>query len=215
MNWTDLGFGFEYRTKDFLMFFGNKEGSLEKLQDHYPGFSFRFLKQVHGDQCVLSGNEVVEADAHYTEERNTALCIRTADCNPILIADTHKICAIHAGWRGVKSNILEKSIKVCFGNLPADASLAVGPHIQKDSFQVDESLGEEFSSDFGSQFVFKKDGELGKSYVDLKAILNSSVSSHGGPLWMSEEDTLSSDNYFSHRREPDNKGRNISFVARL
>ena len=215
MNWVKNEFGIEFKTDSFHMFYGNKNGSLDQLKKLYPQFEFRFLKQVHGNSCVLSSSEEVEADAHYTDEKNLALCIRTADCNPVLIGSDSRVCAIHAGWRGVKSRIVKSSIDKCFQNISANSYLALGPHIQKDSFQVDKALGEEFANDFDSAFIFQKPEHPDKSYVDLKSILLSEHQMQFQNHWASEEDTLTNEIYYSHRREPQNKGRNISFVARL
>ena len=215
MDWSSLDIGLECRSPHFVMFFGNKTGSLEKIRDRFSNLDFRFLKQVHGDLCVESTESEVEADAHITEEKNLALCIRTADCSPVLIASPQKICAIHAGWRGVMAEILPKSLDAHFNPIPENMSIAIGPHIQKDSFQVDLSLGEAFSKKFGHEFVFQKEKFPGKAYVDLEAILSSALDDKIQNRWVSADDTLSTDHYYSHRREPTNKGRNISFVARL
>lgn len=214
MIWASKAIGNECRTDNFLMFFGNRTGTTELIQKEYPELELRFLKQIHGKLCVESTNSEVEADAHWTSEKNVALCIKTADCTPILLATDKVVCAIHAGWRGVLNEILVQSLK----NIASDYSVAMGPHIQKDSFQVDSSLGHEFSDKFGQDFVFQKPEHADKSYVDLKEILRQQLNSSPQKIseyWCSKADTLTDAEYFSHRAEPANMGRNISFVTRL
>ncbi|SHN60848.1 polyphenol oxidase family protein [Desulfovibrio litoralis] len=99
------------------------------------------LKQVHGanlavnpDATDFACDSVLEADGACTFKENTALCIKTADCQPILI--THKsepfICALHVGWRGNAMEFIQSGIKsFCQAyNLKAVDLLAVrGPSL--------------------------------------------------------------------------------------
>ena len=67
------------------------------------------LKQVHGDRMIFDPAHVAEdkpateeADGSATSKKGVALVIKTADCQPILLAHTSGkyIAALHAGWRG-------------------------------------------------------------------------------------------------------------------
>jgi copper oxidase (laccase) domain-containing protein len=64
------------------------------------------VQQVHGGNllwCKGSGTmHNDKADILLTDQTETALAVRTADCLPILLADpkTGISAAIHAGWRG-------------------------------------------------------------------------------------------------------------------
>lgn len=83
----------------------NREALQEKL-----GFrAWAELKQTHGDVFIpdavptpLDHPGVVEADGHATDVPGLALLIKTADCQPILLAheDGAHVAALHAGWRG-------------------------------------------------------------------------------------------------------------------
>ena len=79
-------------------------------------------------------------DALITQKTGLLLCVRTADCAPILIAHKTKpiITAIHAGWRGA---ILEKIIENTAHILQKSDDLknyvvAVGPCLHQESFQA-------------------------------------------------------------------------------
>lgn len=67
------------------------------------------LSQVHGDALVFEPEDVPadgvsthEADGHATSRPGLGLMIKTADCQPILLAHAggKHIMALHAGWRG-------------------------------------------------------------------------------------------------------------------
>ena len=65
-----------------------------------------FLKQVHGvDVHYLSNSSADGAvgDACLTRERGVACTIMSADCLPVLLANTDgtAVAAVHAGWRGL------------------------------------------------------------------------------------------------------------------
>lgn len=89
--------------------------------------------QIHGDGVILDApatpleeKGTSQADGLTTCEKNLALCIKTADCQPILLA--HKsgryVAALHAGWRGNRINF------------PASGTLAFCKHYQLDPADI-------------------------------------------------------------------------------
>ncbi|WP_031484500.1 polyphenol oxidase family protein [Maridesulfovibrio frigidus] len=111
--------------------------------------------QVHGDILHFepkpqSAEEVaeLEGDGFTTALRGHGLVIKTADCQPILIA--HKngdfIAALHNGWRGNSINYPGKSVaRICdhYGCSPKDLLAVRGPSL---SPALSEFVN--FSSDF-------------------------------------------------------------------
>ena len=108
---NDLGFG--YKDEKVLIFFGNKNAELVNIAQAFPAFKFLRVKQTHSDIFVAASEELQEADAHWTGEKNIALIIATTDCMPIMIycEQTHRVAAVHAGWRGVVNGIIEKNFE--------------------------------------------------------------------------------------------------------
>lgn len=105
------------------------------------------IKQTHSDIAVpaLPNNQGKEADAIFTSEHNQACLISTADCLPILL--THRqgttVAAIHAGWRGLASGIITKTIQTL--NLPgADILAWLGPAISQPCYEVGDEVREKF-----------------------------------------------------------------------
>ncbi len=90
------------------------------------GCPFSELSQVHGDTLIFDppttpaegfrlapeGTTLPEADGQATSQAGLALMIKTADCQPILLA--HKsgqyIMALHVGWRGNKIEFIASAV---------------------------------------------------------------------------------------------------------
>lgn len=83
------------------------------LKDELGFGHWQEVHQVHGPQMIfdpepgdLEAPGALEADGLATATPGQALVVKTADCQPILLAhrDGRHIAALHAGWRG---NVLE------------------------------------------------------------------------------------------------------------
>lgn len=84
-------------------------------------------------------------DAIMTDRAGVCIGVSTADCIPVLLYDNihHAACAIHAGWRGTVSRIVEQSIKTMtatYGTNPIDVLAQIGPGISLDSFEVGDEV---------------------------------------------------------------------------
>ena len=101
------------------------------------------------------GRPVLRGDALITSRPDILLAILTADCVPVLVADTRRrvVAAFHAGWRGTLARIVERGIgtmRLQFGSRPKDLIAAIGPGIGACCY----SVGEEVRFDFESQFAY-------------------------------------------------------------
>lgn len=104
---------------------------------------------------TAEGRAVLRGDALMTDVPGLILGIQTADCVPVLVADTrkHVVAAFHAGWRGTLSRIVEHGIgtmRLRYGSRPQDLVAAIGPSIGPCCYAV----GEELRFDFESQFAY-------------------------------------------------------------
>jgi YfiH family protein len=117
------------------------------------------LRQIHSDivhsvdGSAISQQEPPQADALVTRERGVLLAVQTADCIPLLLADTKNraVAAIHSGWRGTLRRIAEKTIgrmQMDFGTEPADLIAAIGPGIGGCCYPVGSEVAKEFESQF-------------------------------------------------------------------
>jgi YfiH family protein len=116
------------------------------------------LRQVHSDLIHLINRippDTLSGDAMITRERGLLLAVQTADCVPVLLADTKRraIAAIHAGWRGTLARIVAKTIgrmHMEFGSQPADIYAAIGPSIGRCSYEVGPEVAAQFSAQFAN-----------------------------------------------------------------
>jgi purine-nucleoside/S-methyl-5'-thioadenosine phosphorylase / adenosine deaminase len=115
------------------------------------------LRQIHSDlahRVEASGaGSALKGDALFTRAPGVLLTIQTADCVPILLADTraHSVAAIHSGWRGTLSRIAEKTLgrmRMEFGTRPEDVIAAVGPGIGGCCYEVGHEVAKEFAAQF-------------------------------------------------------------------
>jgi polyphenol oxidase len=119
------------------------------------------LRQIHSDIAHLvdaagaqaAARQAPQGDALFTAAPGILLAVQTADCVPILLADTkHRaVAAIHSGWRGTLARIAVKTLgrmKMEFGTRPGDVVAALGPAIGRCCYEV----GSDVARDFDAQF---------------------------------------------------------------
>jgi polyphenol oxidase len=90
-----------------------------------------------------------QGDALVSNHLGVDLAIRTADCLPVLIADPKRqaVAAIHAGWRGVVSEIVVKAVDRMtreFASKAEDLLVAIGPGIGPCCFEVGPEVAVQF-----------------------------------------------------------------------
>ncbi len=118
------------------------------------------LRQVHSDIVyvvgpseVPQGQDSPQGDALITQQPGVWLAVQTADCMPILLADTKNraIAAIHSGWRGTAQRIAAKTLgrmQMEFGTRPQDMIAAIGPGIGPCCYEVGHEVIKEFAAKF-------------------------------------------------------------------
>lgn len=73
-------------------------------------------KQVHGTRLIHTEAPLAktfEADAMATATPGLGLCIKTADCQPVLLAHTsaRAVAALHVGWRGNRAAFPQQAVQ--------------------------------------------------------------------------------------------------------
>lgn len=150
--------------KDY--FFG-KECKIDKNLDDYSDLerhlqekSVNFdhillLNQIHSNRVMIVDdeskiyNELPKADAIITNLPNVAIAVITADCAPVLLYDEEEniIAAVHAGWKGAKSDIIRSAIMAMRDLGAQNIRAKIGPTIQQPSYQVCQEFYDEFLAD--------------------------------------------------------------------
>ena len=177
------------------------------------------LRQVHGTSLLADPEPtaenlpgVVEADGHCTQRQGHALIIKTADCQPILLA--HKggghVAAMHAGWRGNALHFPEIGVRVfceTYGLQPRDVLAVRGPSLgpgAAEFINFDREWPREFAAWFDSERRTMDLWELTKAQLvraGLSAgnIFSLDMCTHSLPSF-----------FFSHRRG--HQGRQLSVI---
>ena len=114
-----------------------------------------------------------KADAIVTDQPDTPLVMRYADCVPLLLYDPVKraIGLGHAGWRGtangMASNIVRK-MRETYDCKPQDMEFVIGPAISRRNYQVGEEVVAQADAYFGgSAGVIWRDPVDCEPYFDL------------------------------------------------
>lgn len=155
------------------------------------------------------------ADALITSQPAIAIAISTADCVPVVIIDkkNKRTAAIHAGWRGIAAEIIIKTLDKMQTLQPMDRDQTIaiiGPCIGANSFEVDYDVWEQIAGVFTNPTSILKEKNDKKYKVDLRRAAEIQSNRYCGEIIISQEDTKTSNNYYSARRDGFATGRFLS-----
>lgn len=180
--------------------------------------SLTTCRQIHSATVVRAQSkaewrECDDCDALWSDETQTALAIKVADCLPVTLLDPahHVIANIHSGWRGAVQRITAATLDAVMRDTPFDPASALaylGPSIRACCFEV----GEEVASQFEERFI---DRSRAKPHVDLVAFTIDILRSRGiTQIYDSETCTRCEGSiYHSYRRDAGSGGRNLVVVG--
>jgi YfiH family protein len=148
-----------------------------------------------------------EADAMVTRRPGLALGILTADCAPLLLADTHArvIGAAHAGWKGALGGVVAATVEaMCdLGAEPDRIAAAIGPAIGRQSYEVGAEFPRPFlAQDPDNAAFFFPAARADKQLFDLKGYVAAQLARAGvHDLAVMPNDTCAdAARFFSYRR---------------
>lgn len=193
-----------------------------------PG-NFLSLYQIHSPEVVTVtqswlSEQRPKADGMVTKEVGIALAIATADCGPVLFADSQNgvIGAAHAGWRGALVGILEATLAAmeAIGAEREQICAVLGPTITQVSYEVGRDFYDAFlGQDAFSESFFRKGHRESHFMFDLPGYILSRLQKYGlksasfiGACTYSNPDQLYSYRRSLHRNESD-YGRLISAIC--
>jgi polyphenol oxidase len=224
VNHNGISIGYQTKNKSGLFFFGFQNCTTDILSALYPDLHFYKAQQVHGTALAKAPfTTIPQADAVWSSALKTAPTVITADCLPVLVLHPHFCAAIHAGWRGVLSEIVPKSIAALLSLYPgpSEISVCIGPHIQAQSFEVGLeviNIFQEQLSYFSMERHTLPHTTSGKSYINLNSVVSDQLAAldiMDNQITRLTYDTLSDTRWASFRRDKQRNLRNFSFVARL
>jgi YfiH family protein len=208
--------GYQIEKPQYKIVFGTKFLDIETLKNYFSNYEFSKLKQIHSDVIIQTQNDC-PADAHWTSQLNLGLLIQTADCLPVMIYDSYssKICAIHAGWRGIAQRILPKSIESIYTS-KSKLEIFIGPCIHKESFEIDKDVFDQLSkSAKNAERCGFFNPQRNKYHFDLIAVAHLQIQETQIPfsLELLSHDTMKTPSFSSFRREK-RPCRNWSFILK-
>jgi polyphenol oxidase len=188
-----------------------------------------FAHQVHGDAIAVArlGEPFdcdCKADALVTDDVTRVLAIRTADCIPILLAtgDGRAVAAVHAGWRGLVSEVIRNAIQSLRARHPSmrvqKIIAAVGPCIGFDAFDVGNEVVRAFADVIDEDELpayMKRNHRTGKALVDLRGVAWRLLLGEGvESIDMTDRCTVThADEFYSHRRDRGVTGRMAAVIG--
>lgn len=168
-------------------------------------------------------SEAVKADAMVTATPGLALGIMTADCQPVLFADSTAgvIGGAHAGWKGALGGVLEATIEAMetLGATKDNISAVIGPSISQKAYEVGPEFFDTFLSEDENSSRFFANGAADRYQFDLIGyglykLRNAGV---GHAEWSGHCTYSDSERFFSYRRSVHKKqadyGRLISAIS--
>jgi len=133
--------------------------------------------QVHSADVVTvqkpSDVDGVKADAMVSNVPGIALGTLSADCQPVLFADTEAdvIGVAHAGWKGALNGVLEATIEkmLVLGAKRENIAAVIGPAISQAAYEVGPEFLEDFIADDDQNHRFFANGKGDRYQFDLPA----------------------------------------------
>ena len=158
---------------------------------------------------------LAKADGMVTNQPDTPLVMRFADCVPLLLYDPTKraIGLGHAGWRGTVQGMaasLVQKMRSAYGSRPEDIEAVIGPAISRRNYSVGEDVvaGAYAYYGEGSGLIWR-DPDSGRACFDLWRANRLDLERQG----VRHVRTLEictfehTDDFFSHRAERGKTGR--------
>jgi YfiH family protein len=173
------------------------------------------LKQIHS-RIVLRATQALgcEGDALLAAEPGEVVAVKTADCVPVLIADSvNRIAAaVHAGWKGTALAIVRHAVERMqteFRSDPSNLHAAIGPSIGVCCYEVGPEVAEQFQVTFPERVDLHRHAHLDLPEANRRLLVAAGVPN--GHIAVSGLCTFCAAHEFhSWRRDGDKAGRMLS-----
>ncbi|MEJ7707987.1 MAG: polyphenol oxidase family protein [Nocardioidaceae bacterium] len=173
------------------------------------------MRQVHGRDVVVVrsvGDSSPECDGLVTRTSGLALCVRVADCVPVILADVDHgvVGVVHAGRAGIAANVVSATVEAMRREGSRRLDAWIGPHVCGGCYEVPAHMRAMVSASAPVAFGCTTWGtpalDLGaavcRQLLDLECVVED-VS----------RCTLETPDLYSHRRDGAESGRLGGFVV--
>ena len=168
-------------------------------------------RQVHGPLVRRADGQGEHGDGVWSDAPGEPLLVFTADCLPVALARANgerpAIAALHIGWRGLLTGIVQAGAAALGGGRLA---AAIGPGIGPCCYEVGEEVASPFRERFGA-------GVVTGGRLDLWSATEQALRAAGAQD-VTRVDLCTACNpdlFFSHRRDTGRTGRQglIAYVS--
>lgn len=180
-----------------------------------------WLQQTHSNRVVyVDGATTIptEADAAWTDQPGQACVVLTGDCLPLLLCDTtgKVVGAVHAGWRGIASGIIENTVNAMRTKTQAPLLAWLGPAIGPACFEVQADMMEScIAADPFARGAFLQQKTAGKWLANIYELAKSRLRQVGVYYTYGEEYcTYTEQNRFFSARRTKTPSRMASIIWR-
>nr|VDG63266.1 Laccase domain protein yfiH [Streptococcus thermophilus] len=166
-----------------------------------------WMEQLHTNTVTVVDSATVSpveaTDAIVTTTPKLALCVKVADCVPVLLADhtAGVIAAAHAGRMGARNGIVRNTVEtmVELGATPANIQALLGPAAAGESYEVPQDMADDVEKHLPGSRTRTKQGTPG---IDVRAGLVRQLLGLGVThIGADPRDTITDPDFFSYRRE--------------
>lgn len=172
------------------------ETTVETVKDEWWGDS------------LLYWDKAPRIDGLLTNKKGHFVSLLVADCLPIILFDTktRALGIVHAGWKGVENKIVQTALDKMnkeYGTHMSDLVVAIGPHIQSDSYRFEEVVQKE-KDRFPLWKKYLTDNSDGTTSIDLTSFTKDQLIEKGvlsENIIVSDVDTGKDTEFFSHYRD--------------
>lgn len=203
---------------DFNISTEEGKNNINRLKSWFNLQDVGYLHQIHSDKIFIYDGSINDGDALIINQKHIGIGIFTADCVPVLLYDKAKgVCAaVHSGWKGTISHIVEKTIDVMsqkYDSIPNDIHAYIGPHIRSCCYEV----GDEVIKQFQDDYIYKEINPINNRKLNLEKCIIKQLSEKG----INEQNIVSMNlctfcsqtySFHSYRKSGLTAGRMFSFI---
>ena len=176
------------------------------------------VSQVHGNDVHVVGvgdelplRPMPRVDALVTTRTDVALCVRAADCLPVLLADQVNgvIGAAHSGRRGLYAGVVPATVQAMRALGAEHITAVLGPYACGNCYEVPEEMRAEVAERVPASYA---ETSWGTPSIDVAAGVTAQLAELDCTVINATTCTIESENLYSYRREGAVSGRLAGLV---
>ncbi|WP_344838223.1 peptidoglycan editing factor PgeF [Kribbella ginsengisoli] len=175
------------------------------------------VNQVHGpDVHVVGPGDIAidprpRADAMVTTQSDVVLCVRAADCLPVLLADQTNgvIGAAHSGRKGLYVGVVPATVKAMRALGAEHITAVLGPYACGNCYEVPADMRAEVAERVPASYA---ETSWGTPSIDVAAGVAAQLAELDCTVVKATACTIESENLYSYRREGAVSGRMAGLI---